>query len=76
MHGFGMREPLLAVGLDRDLRVVGCQMLHPCRVVWITGAREIVELPVGTLPPPQGVVLTWESGRSAGLMRNADWKSE
>jgi uncharacterized membrane protein (UPF0127 family) len=76
VHGFGMREPLLAIGLDRGRRVVGFRVLHPHRVVWIRGAREIVELPIGSLPPPQGVVLTWERGGPADLVRNSHRKSE
>jgi len=76
VHGFGMRKPLLAIGLDGRRRVVGFRILHPRRVVWIRGAREVVELPIGPLPPPPGVVLTWESGGSADLVRNTHRKPE
>ena len=76
VHGFGIREPLLAIGLDGRRRVVGFRVLFPHRVVWIRGAREIVELPIGPLPPPPGVVLTWERGGSADLVRNTHRKPE
>lgn len=76
VHGFGMKEPLLVVGLDRERRVVGFRILRPRRVVFMRGAREIVELPIGPLPPPRGVVLTWERGGSADLVRNTHRKSE
>jgi hypothetical protein len=76
VHGFGMRAPLLAIGLDGRRRVVGFRILHPYRVVWIRGAREIVELPIGPLPPPPGVVLTWERDGSADLVCNTHRKPE
>lgn len=70
VHGFGMREPLLAIGLDDRRRVVGFRMLVPRRVVWIRRATEILELPIGPLPPPHGRVLTWSRGGSPDLVRN------
>jgi hypothetical protein len=72
VHGFGMREPLLAVGLDDQTRVVGFRVLFPRRVVWIRGATRILELPVGAMPPPHGAVLTWERGGSPDSVRNPD----
>lgn len=76
VHGFGMREPLLAIGLDGGRRVVGFRVLFPHRVVWIRRAKEILELPVGRQPPPVGAVLTWERGGSADLVRNTHRQSE
>ena len=38
VHGFGMREPLLAIGLDERRTVVGFRVLFPHRVVWIRRA--------------------------------------
>ncbi len=70
VHGFGMREPLLAIGLDERRTVVGYRILVPRRVVWIRRAAEMLELPVGRQPPPAGAVLTWERGGSADLVRN------
>ena len=68
VHGFGMREPLLAIGLDDWRRVVGLRILHPRRAIRIRRAEEILELPVGALPPQQGAVLTWAGGGSVDLV--------
>lgn len=76
VHGLGMREPLLAIGLDRERRVVGVRTLLPRHVVLIRSARHIMELPIGTLPPPRGVVLTWEGGGSVGHLCNTHRKPE
>ncbi|HUP18229.1 MAG TPA: hypothetical protein VM848_19545 [Acidimicrobiia bacterium] len=71
VHGFAMREPLLAVGLDRGQRVVGFRVLYPRRVIWIRRAAQILELPIDEEPPPDGAVLTWERGGPADLVRNS-----
>lgn len=76
VHGLGMREPLLAIGLDRERRVVGVRILRPRHLVFIRTARHIMELPIATLPPPRGVVLTWEGGGSAGHVCNTNRKLE
>ena len=76
VHGFGMREPLLAVGLDDRTRVVGFRVLFPRRVVWIRGATQILELPVETMPPPHGAVLTWDRGGSPDSVRNTHRQPE
>ena len=76
VHGFGMAEPLLSIGLDRERRVVGFRVLLPHRIVLIRRAKEILELPIGPLPPLEGVVLTWERGGSAGPVRNTHRKSK
>ena len=76
VHGLGMREPLLAIGLDRERRVVGVRTLRPRHVVFIRTARHIMELPIGTLPPPRGVALTWEGGGSVGHLCNTHRKPE
>ena len=76
VHGFGMREPLLVVGLDERRTVVRFRVLFPYRVVWIRPAVEILELPVGREPPPAGAVLTWERGGPADLVRNTHRQSE
>lgn len=58
VHGFGMKRPLTLVALDRDLTVLRTGRLEPNRVVWMRGARWIVELPDGTTPPSVGTRLT------------------
>ena len=76
VHGLGMKEPLLTIGLDRERRVVGVRILRPRHLVFVRGARHMLELPIGTVPPPEGVVLTWERGGSAGLVCNTHRQSE
>jgi uncharacterized membrane protein (UPF0127 family) len=76
VHGFGMKEPLLVIGLGERSTVVGYRTLFPRRVVWIRRAVEILELPVGLQPPSAGAVLTWERGGPADLVRNTHRKSE
>ena len=71
-----MREPLLVIGLDQRRTVVAIRILIPHRVVWIRGAREILELPVSVLPPQQGAVLTWARGGSADPVRNTHRQPE
>ena len=76
VHGFGMREPLLAIGLDDRTKVVGFRVLFPRRVVWIRGATRILELPVEARPPPHGAVLTWDRGGSPDFVRNTHRQPE
>ncbi len=54
VHGFGMREALWAVGLDANGVVMGVRQLNPGRIVWIGGARWIIELPFEEEPPRSG----------------------
>ena len=58
VHGFGMDRPLTAVALDRHLTVIRCTHLEPNRVVWVRGARWIIELPEAVTPPAVGTRLT------------------
>ena len=75
VHGFGMKEPLLVVGLDAQRGVVGFRTMPPCRVVCFARAVQILELPAGQPPPAQGAVLSWVRGGTADPLRNADRKS-
>ncbi|HSL26058.1 MAG TPA: hypothetical protein VLA54_07215 [Acidimicrobiia bacterium] len=59
VHGFGMREPLLAIGLDRHRAVMRVGLLRPARIVWFRGAVEVLELAADAPMPPVGTVLTW-----------------
>ena len=70
VHGFGMKEPLLVVGLDPERRVVGWETLLPGRFIRIGTAVEILELPAGAQPPPEGAVLTWVGAGPADRLRN------
>jgi hypothetical protein len=75
VHGIGMKEPLLVVGLDAGERVVGLGTLLPGRVVWIRKAKQMLELPAALVPPPEGAVLTWVSGGPPDSVRNTHRQS-
>ena len=72
VHGFGMKEPLLIVGLDDESRVVDLRVLFPGRLAVFRGARHVLELPIDREAPRRGAVLTWVGGRSPDCLRNAD----
>ena len=76
VHGFGMKESLHVVGLNAQRCVVGVRILRPRHLAIVRGARHILELPIDGEPPPLGVVLTWERGGPADLVRNTHRKSE
>lgn len=59
VHGFWIQRPLIAVGLDRALRVLEVRRLRQRRIVWIRGARWILELPDGNPVPRPGDRLTF-----------------
>lgn len=54
VHGFGMNRSLVAVGIGRDHRVMGVRTLRPNRVVVFPGARYVLEMPSGSVPPRVG----------------------
>lgn len=62
VHGLGMKEPLVVVGLDARGCVIGTGNLLPRRIMWFKGAAQILELPSGQEPPPEGAVLSWVRG--------------
>ena len=75
VHGFGMTEPLLVVGLDRQLRVVGIRTLEPHGIICFFRAVQILELPAEQQPPAEGAVLSWVRGGKAHPLRNPHRKS-
>lgn len=58
VHGFGMDRPLLVVALARDFEVMSSAVLRPNRLLWVRGARWMVELPEGTEAPAPGTRLS------------------
>jgi hypothetical protein len=54
IHGFGLRRPLAVIGLDEAMRVVGLGTLRPNRIMTISTARYLVELPLGRQLPGIG----------------------
>lgn len=58
VHGFWIRRPLIVVGVDEALRVLAVRRLRRRRIVWIKGARWILELPDGNPNPQPGDRLT------------------
>jgi hypothetical protein len=59
VHGFWLQRSLTAVGLDRELRVLAVRRLRQRKIVWIRGARWILELPDGCPVPQPGDRLTF-----------------
>lgn len=58
VHGFGMERPLLVVGLDDTMTVIGAKELAPRRVVTFLRGRWVLELPKGSRPPERGTRLS------------------
>jgi hypothetical protein len=51
VHGFGLRNPLIVVGLDRHGRVCLIRDLAPRKIVTMAAVTWIAELPTGAVPP-------------------------
>lgn len=66
VHGIGMREPLWAVGLDAEMTVIAVRRLDPGRIVWIRGARWILEMPIDQEPPAVGEPVRPSAGTGHG----------
>ena len=78
VHSWGMKDPLLIIGLDAQRCVVGFRALLPRRFACMPGASHILELPAEHMPPPHGSVLTWvdDGHRSLDPLRNPDRQPE
>lgn len=62
VHGLTLRRRLWVAGLDPDRRVVAVRMLRPGRVIGFPRpVCEVLELPVGCVPPPPGATLAVSS---------------
>ncbi len=57
VHGIGLSDPLLVVGLDENDRVVHVARLEPGRVVGCRRAAAMLELQLGVPAPPLGARL-------------------
>lgn len=64
VHGMFIVARLLAVGIDRTLRVVGVRYLRPGGVVTFRKAEAVLEFPDDRVPPMLGWVLVWKDGSS------------
>jgi len=49
-----MRKSFYAIGLDRDLEVIGSRRVEPRSFVWFGKARFVLELPDSADLPKQG----------------------
>lgn len=75
VHGRGLREPLIAVGIDGDGGVVASATLQPGRFLHIGGAVWVMELPVGHETPAPGTrleIYARRRGRNPHPLCNAD----
>jgi hypothetical protein len=57
VHTFGIRRPLLVAVVGDDGRLLARRTLMPRRVMAVTEARWIVELPAGSDVPRPGTLL-------------------
>jgi hypothetical protein len=57
VHAFGMKDPVWAVGLDASDLVIDVRFLRPGTVVWIRGAKKVLEIPASARPPEVGDVV-------------------
>ena len=62
VHGIGIVRPFRAVGLTKDFKVIGSQVVRPGRVVRFAECEWILELPEETTPPQPGSVLELVDG--------------
>lgn len=62
VHGLGMGRGLWAVGLGTGWRVLAVRRVERGHLVWVRGARWILELPADRDPPPLGAVLALDAG--------------
>jgi uncharacterized membrane protein (UPF0127 family) len=54
VHSFGRRRPLELIGVDAGRRVVSLRTLEPNRILFIPGARMVIEAPAGAPLPSVG----------------------
>lgn len=54
VHGAGMREDLIVVGLDAAFTVRSWTVLRPGRALRVAGAVWVLELPTDCCPPVVG----------------------
>lgn len=57
VHGFGLEAPLLVAVIDAGMRVGQVRALRPGGVLTFPTARYVLEMPMGSEPPPPGSVL-------------------
>ncbi len=57
VHAIGMQESLWVAGLSPTGAVADIRLLRPGRVVFLSGAHRVLELPATAMPPPMGAVL-------------------
>lgn len=64
VHGLFTATRLWAVGLDRDLQVVGVRVLRPGTLAVFREAAAVLELRSERIPPGPGWRLSWKGGVS------------
>lgn len=57
VHGWGMKQPFRAIGLEANLVVLAHITVKPGKLVWFPGCTAVVELPLHIPPPPIGTQL-------------------
>jgi hypothetical protein len=62
VHGFGLRSPVLAVGISTSMTVTSVRLLGRGRILYFPGARFVVELPHDAEAPRVGSVVEIRHG--------------
>lgn len=62
VHGLGLSQPFLAVGLTSDLRVKKVRDVFPGQFARFPGCALVLELPMGATPPFPGWTLEMQVG--------------
>lgn len=62
VQGFGLRSPVLTVGISTSMRVTSVRLLRPGRILYFPGARFVVELPPDAEAPRIGSVVEIRHG--------------
>lgn len=63
VHGFWLPAPLRVVGIDHNRVVIQVRLLRRRRIVWVPGARWVLELPMSHGSPKAGDPLVFEETR-------------
>ena len=75
VHGVGMDRPLMVVGIGTDMRVVDVRTLWPRRLVWMRGARILLEMETTAPVPSVGDLVRFydrSHDRTTGGVRDSD----
>lgn len=62
VHGLGLDAPIIVAPIDAGLKVGKIRILQPGRFITFPRARYVLEMPLGSKPPPLGSTLEMRHG--------------